>query len=319
MFIGAVQPWLEFNVRPGGWHTNRSPNFATVSGLAGVCAVIAALAIFSLRSREVRSRICRSAVGLLVSGLASTAMVVTTFAAWISEASWSQHPFICTFALTIFLIFAVLPVVIFHGALKMLHCEGYAASRRAALCSIFSFNLLSLPVGIWTLVKLSQPEIQAVFKTREQELDNETSRTTEAQPASSESADAEDSEPHSDLPSRVIPLVAVFCGWVIGMFFTWGKGTVPFLGVMIGGLIPMTVLGLLLFSRKDSVAGRDMPGASATPDDLRGKLQLAGIGLLLAGIVNAVAGLIWIGKTLPRSPKCCGAARLLVARSRNCC
>ncbi|MEA3210674.1 MAG: hypothetical protein QOE70_3731 [Chthoniobacter sp.] len=38
--------------------------------------------------------------------------------------------------------------------------------------------------------------------------------------------------------------------------------------------------------------------AEASADAFRGQLQLAGIGLLLAGIANAVAGLIWIGQSI---------------------
>ena len=63
----------------------------------------------------------------------------------------------------VLLIFAVLAVLVLRGALKMLNREDYAASRLAALCSIFSFNILSIPVGIWVLVRLSKPEVKALF------------------------------------------------------------------------------------------------------------------------------------------------------------
>jgi tRNA A-37 threonylcarbamoyl transferase component Bud32 len=49
MYIGAVQPWLEFSKQSTRWHTNRAPDFLTVSGLAGIGALIALLALFSFR------------------------------------------------------------------------------------------------------------------------------------------------------------------------------------------------------------------------------------------------------------------------------
>ncbi len=61
-------------------------------------------------------------------------------------------------------VFAALAATALHGALKMLGKEDYAASRRAALCSIFSiFGIITLPAGIWSLARLSKPEVQALF------------------------------------------------------------------------------------------------------------------------------------------------------------
>jgi predicted Ser/Thr protein kinase len=78
VYIGAVQPWLEFSNQATRWHTNRAPNFLTVSGLAGIGALIALLALFSFRppksapsTPQMLSRI--SARSLLIACLAGLA------------------------------------------------------------------------------------------------------------------------------------------------------------------------------------------------------------------------------------------------------
>ena len=100
---------------------------------------------------------------MFVAGIANVAMLVGILAAWLPEASWSQHPFICTLITAIFLLYAVMTALVFRGALKMLNRENYAASRVAAICSTLSFNIVSVPVGIWALVRLSRPEVKALF------------------------------------------------------------------------------------------------------------------------------------------------------------
>jgi Protein kinase domain len=60
--------------------------------------------------------------------------------------------------------FAVTAVMTIRGALKMLGKEDYAASRQAAVCSIFSIvGIITLPAGIWALVRLNRPEVKALF------------------------------------------------------------------------------------------------------------------------------------------------------------
>lgn len=106
------------------------------------------------------------AAWLFVAGIANLAMLVGIMAAWLPEASWSQHPFICTLISAIFLLYAVITALVFRGALKMLNREDYAASRIGAICSTLSFNIVSLPVGIWALVRLSKPEVKALFQKK---------------------------------------------------------------------------------------------------------------------------------------------------------
>jgi hypothetical protein len=80
VYIGAVQPWLEFSNQTTRWHTNRAPNFATVSGLAGIGALIALLALFSFRppkparpapsAPELLAQIHARAIEMMIAGLA---------------------------------------------------------------------------------------------------------------------------------------------------------------------------------------------------------------------------------------------------------
>ncbi len=168
--MGAVQPWLVVTDR--GYDSSGlalrgiKPDFATGSALAGLCALVAGAALFSTRRRgvpDVRSEVRRCAIGLFVVGAINAVMVIGFWLMWFPESSWKQHPVICSLVQAGFLFFAALTFLIFRGALQMLHHESLAGSRAAAIGSLLSLNFVSIPVGIWALVRLSRPEVQALF------------------------------------------------------------------------------------------------------------------------------------------------------------
>ena len=103
------------------------------------------------------------AVGLIIVGAINAVLVVGLWSIWFREASWAQHPVACTLVQSAFLLFAVITLLIFRGAIKMLNHENLPASRLSAICSLLSLNLVSVPVGIWALVRLSRPEVKARF------------------------------------------------------------------------------------------------------------------------------------------------------------
>ena len=56
--------------------------------------------------------------------------------------------------------------MIFFGAYQMLRLQSYAwSSMAAAIISIIACSLIGLPVGIWALIVLAQPEVREAFKT----------------------------------------------------------------------------------------------------------------------------------------------------------
>ena len=79
---------------------------------------------------------------------------------------WSGLGFPHLTALPIFSIcaFAFVPaLLIFFGAYQMLRLQSYAWSMAAAIISIIACSLIGLPVGIWALVVLAQPDVREAF------------------------------------------------------------------------------------------------------------------------------------------------------------
>jgi tRNA A-37 threonylcarbamoyl transferase component Bud32 len=117
------------------------------------------------------------AVWMLVGAAASLIMVI-----FLVSETWRNHTNdLFTMAGTVarfsvLLVLAVLSGVSIRGALKMLQHEDHAGCRRAAVCSMFSvFGIISLPVGIWALVRLGRPEVKELFPQRPQETESPAS------------------------------------------------------------------------------------------------------------------------------------------------
>jgi len=82
--------------------------------------------------------------------------------------SWPGFAFPHFGALTVFSVFAfsLAPaLVIFFGAYQMLRLQSYAWSMAAAIVSIIACSLIGLPVGIWALIILAQPDTREAFKS----------------------------------------------------------------------------------------------------------------------------------------------------------
>ncbi len=106
---------------------------------------------------EPAARVRRAAIALLVSGVT---MGITVIA--ILSGALSPHVSEKVFAL---LVCAPCTVFIVRGALTMLNGEDYAASKRAALCSLAPqlMWIVGLPAAIYALVLLNKPEVKAMF------------------------------------------------------------------------------------------------------------------------------------------------------------
>ncbi len=87
-------------------------------------------------------------------------------------------------------------------------------------------------------------------------------------------------------------------------FFHWFQSAGKYLN--ISNLLLMAIsfavaFGGIAWGRRHATPPSGTPAAPPAPPaggDVRGKLQVAAIGLLLAGIVDAVAGMIWIGASI---------------------
>jgi predicted Ser/Thr protein kinase len=133
------------------------------------------------------------AVWMLVSGIAGAVSAFAFMMMLINEGQWEKRFAGCIFGVIVCVTLAVLAAFVFRGAFKMLHGEDYAGSRLGAICSILSFNIVSLPVGIWALVRLSKPEVKALFT--EKPSGSQTSAPT---------VEADDDEPRPGFLRHVV-------------------------------------------------------------------------------------------------------------------
>ncbi len=66
--------------------------------------------------------------------------------------------------LSIFAFHFIPALVIFFGAFQMLRLSSYAWSMAAAIVAIIACSLIGLPMGIWALIVLAQPDVREAFK-----------------------------------------------------------------------------------------------------------------------------------------------------------
>ncbi len=122
-------------------------------------------AISGYKKPDAAPSVTAPAVWMLIGAVASSIMVLflvsETYPNY-TKGQFSAAGMVIRYA--VLCAFAATAVLAIRGALKMLGKEDYAASRQAAICSIFSIvGIITLPAGIWALVRLSKPEVKALF------------------------------------------------------------------------------------------------------------------------------------------------------------
>jgi hypothetical protein len=167
VFFGAAFAWsaLGFD-KPGTAHAPVPEMLAAL--VVCVIACVVAWRKIGPSGKEGVPSVGAPAAWMIVGAVASLIMVL-----WLGPETWQNYTkghftgagtAIRFVALAVF---AALAATALQGALKMLGKEDYAASRRAAVCSLFSiFGIITLPAGIWALVRLSKPEVKALFPAR---------------------------------------------------------------------------------------------------------------------------------------------------------
>ena len=123
----------------------------------------------SLPFPAVRKKVRQPAIGLMITGAATTLLGLMFIPALLFPETIGQQGPIDTTDLVLSLILMVvtlsLGIVTLHGSIKMFNFESYQLSVAAAIAAIVPCYccLLGLPVGIWALVVLRDANVKRVF------------------------------------------------------------------------------------------------------------------------------------------------------------
>jgi serine/threonine protein kinase/multidrug efflux pump subunit AcrA (membrane-fusion protein) len=140
-----------------------SLNTGVASGTPASDATATAAEMERLLERA-RSMVKGPAIGLLITGLL-TWVVLFAAAVWITPAAMTDRDGASDRMVSVILGLMVYAIFIMTAALKMKRLQAYGLAAAAGVLAILvsPSSLLGLPIGIWAIVALSQPDVRAAF------------------------------------------------------------------------------------------------------------------------------------------------------------
>lgn len=121
---------------------------------------------------EVRNKVRRPAIGLIVTGSLTTLAGLLFVPALLFPDAIGQQAPVDTTEIVMSLVFMsvtlILGILTIYGGFKMLNLESYYLAMASAIAAMVPCYccLLGLPIGIWAVVVLRDPDVKSIFTHR---------------------------------------------------------------------------------------------------------------------------------------------------------